>query len=84
MVSSFELADNVVGILIESDVNEELINKVQAMISEKFEVHKEINLFLEIRKGNKVSFMAFLSQVKFHFNKTRRLNKIAVVTDLVG
>jgi hypothetical protein len=82
MVSSFELADNVVGILIESDVDEKLIDKVHAMILEKLSVHEEINLFFEIRRGNEVSFKAFLNQMKFNFRNIGKFNKIAVVTDL--
>ncbi|MDT0691453.1 STAS/SEC14 domain-containing protein [Salegentibacter sp. F188] len=82
MVSRFELADNVVGILIESDLNVELINKVQTLILEKIDAHDEIHLFFEIRSGNEVTFKAFLNQMMFNFNNTEKFSKVAVVTDL--
>lgn len=82
MVSNFEFAENVVGIIIDTDIDEELIRKVQSRIDEKLKVHKKINLFFEIRRGNKMTFMAFINQMGFNVSHNRRFNKIAVVTDI--
>lgn len=82
MVSTFELAENVVGIMIDSDLDKDLIESVQAKILDKMEDHEEISIFFEIKKGSKVSFMAFVDQMKFNVNHTKSFKKIAVVSDL--
>lgn len=82
MVSTFELAENVVGIIIDTDLDEELIERVQAKILNKIEGHEEISIFFEIKCGNKFGFKAFLEQMAFNLNHTRSFRKIAVVSDL--
>ena len=82
MVSSFEFAENVVGIIIDSDVNDKLMAKIQKDIKEKMKCHHTINLFFEIRSGIDVSLPAFIHQMVFNFNIKERFKKIAVVTDL--
>ncbi|GHA24773.1 STAS/SEC14 domain-containing protein [Salinimicrobium marinum] len=82
MVSTFELADNVVGIIIDSDLDQELIERVQAKIRDKIDDYGEINIFFEIKRGTKFGFKAFLDQMTFNLNHTRSFRKIAVVSDL--
>ena len=82
MISTFELADNVVGIIIDSDLDQKLIERVQAKIREKIEDYGAINIFFEIKKGSKFGFKAFLDQMTFNLNHTRSFRKIAVVSDL--
>ncbi len=82
MVSTFEFAENVVGIMIDSDLDQDLIKDIQAKVLDKLVDHEEISLFFEIKKGNKISFLAFINQMNFNLNHTRSFNKIAVVSDL--
>jgi len=82
MVSTFELAENVVGIIIDTDLDEELIERVQAKILNKIEGHGEISVFFEIKRGSKFGFKAFLEQMTFNLNHTSNFRKIAVVSDL--
>lgn len=81
MVSTFEFADNVVGIIVDSSLDEELMEKLQRQIYRKFEIHDEINLFFEIKEGNKMTFRAFLDQMKFNVKYDKKFNKVALVTD---
>ena len=82
MISTFEFADNTVGVMVDSSLDNELMEDLQAKIREKLRIHDEINLFFEIRKGNKMSFKAFLNQMKFNVDHAGQFNKVAVVTDL--
>lgn len=82
MVSSFEFAENVVGIMIDSDLDQELIESVQARILGKLEDHDKISLFFEIRHGSKMTFTAFVNQMNFNLHHTKSFRKIAVVSDL--
>jgi hypothetical protein len=82
MVSNFEFADNVVGIMVSKAVDKKLVEEVQAMIKAKLEVHEKLNLFFEIESGTHISFKAFVDQVKFNVDYAGRFEKIAVVTNL--
>jgi len=48
MVSTFELADNIVGIMIKSDVDLKVVDEVHAEILKRILEHKRINLYVEI------------------------------------
>lgn len=82
MISTFEFADNVVGIIVDSSLDEELMKKLQRHICKKFESHDEVNLFFEIKEGNKMTFKAFIDQMKFNVDYDGKFNKVALVTDL--
>ena len=82
MISNFEFAENVVGIIIDTDIGEELIREAQCKIDEKLKGHEKINLFFEIRRGNKMTLKAFINQMGFNVSHNNRFNKIAVVTDI--
>ncbi len=83
MVSTFKFADHVVGVLIESDLNDELLLKVQAIVLERLKENKKINLFIEIRTGSTVSLAAFIKDIVFTLKHADQFQKIALVTDLI-
>ena len=68
--------------MIDSDLNPDLMGEVNQVISEKLEEHNKINLFFELKSGNKVSVLAMWKDLNFKFNHLGQFNKIAVVTDL--
>ena len=82
MVSTFEFSKNVVGILIDSDVNAQLIEEVQEVINDRLQENETINLLIEIRPENKISFNALIKDLKFKAEHAKKFKKIAVVTDL--
>ncbi len=65
MVSTFKFADQIVGVLIHSNLNDVLLNEVQAIILERLKENKKINLFIEIRTGSSISLTAFLKGMLF-------------------
>jgi hypothetical protein len=83
MVSTFKFADHVVGVLIESNLNDEVVHEVQAIIFEGFKENKKMNLFIEIRTGSKISLTAFLKDLFFTLKHADQFQKIALVTDLI-
>ena len=83
MVSIFEFADHVVGVLIESNLNDELAQEVHAIVLERLKENKKINLFIEIRTGSTISLTAFLKDLFFTLKHAGRFHKIALVTDLI-
>ncbi len=82
MISTFEFADNVVGILIKSKLDLKLIDEVHEEILKRAEQYKKINLYVEIEPGISVSISALIKNVAFKISKPRIYNKIALVSDI--
>ena len=68
--------------MIDSDLNQDLMREVHQVIARKLEDHKKINVFFELKSGNKMSVLAMWKDLNFKFNHFGQFNKIAVVTDL--
>ncbi|WP_424493157.1 STAS/SEC14 domain-containing protein [Salinimicrobium sp. GXAS 041] len=81
MISTFEFADNVIGVTVNTDVDDALMKKLISVVSVKMEAHGKVSLFFELKEGNKLSFRAFLRNLKFNLNHEGEFNKVAVVTD---
>lgn len=81
MLSTFEFADDVVGILINSDMDEQVFEELRRLICHKIEAFGRINLFIEVEKGNEISVKAALKHLKFSVEQGKNFNKIAVVTE---
>lgn len=82
MVSTFEFADNIVGIMIKSDLDLDAIEEVHNEISKRILEHKKINLYVEIESGATFSLPAVLKDLTFKFKNSNKFKKIAVVTDM--
>lgn len=82
MVSTFEFADNTIGIMINSKVDSDLIDEIHIAIIDKLKENKTINLFIEIESGKNISFSALLKDLKFKAEHAKQFRKIVVVTDL--
>lgn len=81
MLSTFEFADDVVGMLINTDMDEKVFEELQRLICQKIEAFGSINLFMEIEKGNEISVSAVMKHLKFSIEQKNNFNKIAVVTE---
>lgn len=81
MLSTFEFADDVVGILINTDMDEKVFKELRRLICQKIEAFDRINLFMEIEKGNEISVKAVVKHLKFSVEQKNSFNKIAVVTE---
>lgn len=82
MAISFELANHVVGIMVDEDVDKDYLDKIHKLIEEKLEENKTINLFCEIRPHNEVPVQFLFENIKFKFEHSNQINKLAMVTDL--
>ena len=82
MLSTFEFSENIVGIMVDSNIDGDSIKEIHNLILERLELHPKINLFFEIPEGDTVSFAAILKDLIFKFEHASRFNKIAMVTDL--
>ncbi|MCM8569334.1 STAS/SEC14 domain-containing protein [Gramella jeungdoensis] len=82
MAISFELADHVVGIMVNEDVTSEYLEEIHGLIEEKLQEHDYINLFCEIMPDNKVPLKLLLENIKFKFDHSNQIKRLAMVTDL--
>ncbi len=82
-MKSFELAGNIVGIMVDRDVTKDYLEKVHARIEEKLTECDSINLFCEIMPQSEVPLRLLLKNLKFKFEQSNQINKMAMVTDLV-
>lgn len=82
MAISFELADHVVGIMVDKDVTKEYLDSIHSIIEEKLNDNESINLFCEIMPDNKVPLKLLLENIKFKFDHSQQIGKLAMVTDL--
>ncbi|WP_373055696.1 STAS/SEC14 domain-containing protein [Zunongwangia sp. H14] len=82
MPQTFSLADNVIGFIIDSNVDEEIAESLQQEVLQKMQKYGKVNLFLEIRKGKEISTKAFLKNVLFNIRHSGDFHKIAIVSDL--
>lgn len=82
MARSFELAGHIVGILVDKDVDKEYLDEVHRIVEEKLAANDKINLFCEIMPNNEVPLKLFFENIKFKFEHSDQINKLAMVTDL--
>lgn len=82
MISTFEFADNVVGIMIKSKLDLKVIDEVHEEILKRVEQYNKINLYVEIEPGISVSIPALIKNIAFKISKPRIYNKIALVSDI--
>ncbi len=81
MVSTFEFSENVVGIMIESNVDSELLQQVHSFIESKFVKDDTINLLVEIKPGVEIPAFIMVKDLLFKLSHNRCFKKIAVITD---
>ncbi len=81
MVSTFEFADNIVGIMIKSEMDLEIMSEVHDVILKRISEHGKINLYVEIESGVSISLPAIIKDLTFKFANSNYFKKIAVVTN---
>lgn len=81
MAISFELAGHIVGIMVNKDVDKEYLDEIHGIIEEKLKEYDSINLFCEIMPDNAIPVKSFIENIKFKFDHSEQIQKLAVVTD---
>jgi hypothetical protein len=82
MISTFEFSENIVGILIKTDMDVTSIGEVHDVVLERLKDHEKISLYVEIEAGVHLSVPAFFKDLVFKYKNSKNFNRIAVVTDL--
>jgi hypothetical protein len=82
MISTFELANHVVGLIIDKDIEKGNLEEVHEIIMNKIGEFGKINIFCEITKGHHIAFQCLLSELSFKFENSKNIDKFAVVTDV--
>ncbi|SDS49560.1 STAS/SEC14 domain-containing protein [Gramella sp. MAR_2010_147] len=81
MLSTFDLAGHVIGLIVDRDLTNETLDKIIAEIQLKLEIHDKVNVFIELEKGRHITFFALLKGIKFKYSNSEHFDKIAIVTD---
>lgn len=81
MLSTFDLAGHVVGLIVDRDLTNEILEQILAEIKSKLEVHKKINVYIELEKGRDITFSALIKGIKFKYHNSEHFDKLAIVTD---
>lgn len=82
MISSFEFADNVVGIIIDDDVDRRMLGEIHDLLRNKFQQTAAINLYLELKPGIGVPVPLLVKDLIFQLRHKGKFHKLAIVTDL--
>ena len=81
MLSSFSLADNIIGFIIDGPYTEDSIDKVQNEILDRLEVFSSVSFYIEDTSNAEISLKAVLKSIPFKVKTGNRFDKVAVVTD---
>ncbi len=81
MLSTFTLADDIIGFIIDGPYGDEAIEKIQTEVNEKLEIYDKVNLYIEDTVNADISLKAVIKSIPFKVRTANRFQKVAVVTD---
>ncbi|MDR5591637.1 STAS/SEC14 domain-containing protein [Christiangramia sp. SM2212] len=81
MLSTFDLAGHVVGLIVDRDLTDDIVDEIIAEVKSKLEIHDKINVFIELEKGRHITFKALWKGIIFKYSNSDHFDKIAIVTD---
>jgi hypothetical protein len=81
MLSSFSLADNIIGFIVDGPYDDGAVELMQSEINEKLQVYERVNLYLEDTAKAEISLKAILKNLPFKLKTANRFERVAVVTD---
>ena len=70
------------GIMVDKDVSKDYLDEIHGIVEEKLKEHDSINLFCEIMPDNSVPLKFLIENMKFKFDHSEQIQKLAMVTDL--
>ncbi|WP_026914628.1 STAS/SEC14 domain-containing protein [Christiangramia portivictoriae] len=83
MLATFDLAGHVIGIIVNTDLTDQLLDEVILEIKARLEQYEQVNVYLELERGHEISFKALLKGINFKYLNADLFNKIAIVTDSI-
>ena len=81
MEKSFEFAENVVGYLVNEEMDQEKMEEVLSEIKERIKVITPICIYPEDTSDDGISVGGLLKAIEFHFSHSKDLDKIAIVSN---
>ncbi|OAD91682.1 hypothetical protein A7A78_11665 [Aequorivita soesokkakensis] len=81
MLSTFSLADNIIGFIVDGPYDEHAVEKIQSEVNEKLEVYEKVSLYIEDTVNADISLKAILKSLPFKIKTGNRFERVAVVTD---
>ncbi len=81
MLSTFEFSANVVGIMIDANVDKKMLQEVHTYIESKFVKDDTINLLVEIMPGVEVPVFIMFKDLLFKLSHNRCFKKIAIISE---
>ena len=81
MDESFTFSENIVGYLIQTELDKETMDEILSKIKDRLKVVSPICLYLEDETDEGISIGGFLSALEFHFSHSKDLDNVAIVTD---
>lgn len=82
MKNSFAFSDDVVGVLIDSEFNEEKVEQIKTLLEEKIQTGSPVSVYLEDECKQGITFLGYLKSLSFHLANPDAVRKVAIVTDL--
>ncbi|MAZ27035.1 MAG: hypothetical protein CL868_08155 [Cytophagaceae bacterium] len=77
----FEFADHVVGFIVDSNIDVELVENVKDQVDALLDKHKKISLYFEDNSPNPLDISAAFSDLSYEIDQRKRFNRIALVSD---
>ncbi len=81
MEKSFEFAENVVGFMINDEIDQKKMEEILSKIKDRLGVVSPICLYVEDESNEGISVRGFLKALEFHFSHSNDLDKVAIVSD---
>ena len=81
MLATFDLSGHVIGLIIDKDLTEEILDEIITEIKSRLDNYDSINVFIELEKGYHISLKALFNGMKYKYNHEKYFDKIAIVTD---
>jgi len=81
MLSTFNIADNIIGFIVDGSYDEHAVLSIQAQVTEKLEQYDKLNLYIEDTENAEISLKAVVKNIPFKLKTGNRFERVAVVTD---
>jgi hypothetical protein len=81
MLASFSFSDNTIGFLIDGVLDDKTHDNLKRQVFKRFKGHNKVNLYMEDASIVHFKIRSVLSNCAFKIRNSKKINKIAVVTD---
>tara|TARA_Y100000815_G_scaffold205634_1_gene189461 strand:+ start:200 stop:556 length:357 start_codon:yes stop_codon:yes gene_type:complete len=77
----FEFADHVVGFIVDSHIDVELVENVKDQVDSLLDKHQKISLYFEDNSQDTLDISAAFNDLSYEIAQRKRFNRIALVSD---